>query len=82
MVAVLVAGSALVFTVPGASGGPRAAVRLRLIDVAGRVRATLVDDALAPGEHRVALAPNAAGIYYARLEIGGQVLSRPVVIVP
>lgn len=73
---------ALVFTVPGASGGPRAAVRLRLIDVAGRVRATLVDDALAPGEHRVALAPSAAGIYYAHLEIGGQVLSRPVVIVP
>ena len=53
------AHGALVFSVPGvrpAAGGEGATqpVRLRLIDVAGRVRATLVDGALAPGEHRVA----------------------------
>lgn len=74
---------ALVFTVPGAPGGPRTAVRLRLVDVAGRVRATMVDEALAPGEHRLPLpGATAAGIYYARLELGGQKISRPVVVLP
>ncbi len=79
-------GGALVFSVPGVRSGDGVAVRLRLVDVAGRVRATLVDGALAPGDHRVALGGGrlalAAGVYYAELEIGGRRLSRPVVIVP
>jgi hypothetical protein len=73
---------ALVFSVPGTTGGAPVGVRLRLVDVAGRARATLVDGPLGPGEHRVALAGAAAGIYYAELEIGGRRLSRPVVVVP
>lgn len=72
----------LVFSVPGASGGAGAHVRLRLIDVAGRVRSTLVDGPMVPGEHRIGLATGAAGVYYAELEIGGRRLTRPVVVVP
>ncbi|MEO6461786.1 MAG: hypothetical protein ABIP29_01805, partial [Candidatus Eisenbacteria bacterium] len=75
-------GGALVFSVPGAPGGAPAHVRLRLVDVAGRARATLVDGPLGPGEHRVALAGAAAGIYYAQLEVAGRRQSRPVVVVP
>jgi hypothetical protein len=75
-------GGALVFSVPGIRGGAAAHVRLRLVDVAGRARATLVDGPLVPGEHRVALAGQGAGIYYAELEVGGRRMSRPVVVVP
>jgi hypothetical protein len=73
---------ALVFSVPGVRDGAPVHVRLRLIDVAGRARATLVDGSVVPGEHRVALTGAAAGIYYAELEVGGRRLSRPVVVVP
>ena len=73
---------ALVFSVPGARDGAPARVRLRLVDVAGRARATLLDGPLPPGEHRVALQGAAAGIYYAELEVDGRRMSRPVVVVP
>ncbi len=76
---------ALVFSVPGARSGAAVPVRLRLVDVAGRARTTLVDGTMAPGEHRVPLGGRvalAAGVYYAELEIDGRRLSRPVVIVP
>ena len=76
------AGGSLVFSVPGTRGGAAAAVRLRLVDVAGRARATLVDRALPPGEHRFPLAGAAAGVYYAELEVEGRRITRPVVIVP
>jgi hypothetical protein len=78
-------GGALVFSVPGLPGGAATHVRLRLIDVAGRARATLVDGPLAPGAHRVPLAGAigaTAGMYYAELDVAGRRLSRPVVVVP
>lgn len=76
------AGGALVFSIPGTRGGTAAHVRLRLVDVAGRVRATLLDGPMAPGEHRVPLAGQGAGIYYAELEVAGRRISKPVVVVP
>jgi hypothetical protein len=75
-------GGVLAFAVPGMPGGEASRVRLRLVDVAGRVRAVLVDGALPPGEHRVALPGAAAGIYYAELDVAGRRLSRSVVVVP
>ncbi|MBD3222349.1 T9SS type A sorting domain-containing protein [bacterium] len=64
-------------------------VRLRVYDVAGRVVRTLVGDAYhAAGEHRERWEgrdesgrPVAAGVYLARLEVGGEVASRRLVLV-
>lgn len=52
-------------------------VSLRVLDVRGRVAATLVRSVLAPGPHRVSWdASNAAaGIYFAQLRSGGRVRS-------
>jgi len=56
-------------------------------DCAGRRVASVLDGALTPGEHRVALPRTdsrsrtlAAGVYYAELEVGGQRVRKSVVI--
>jgi hypothetical protein len=74
----------LVFTVPGIAGDAPQRARLSLYDVAGRRVATVFDQAVAPGEHRVPLLAGAgrvlrAGTYYADLEIGGARMRRTIV---
>ncbi len=76
----------LVFSLPGAAGDAPVRARLALYDVAGRRVAMLVDEALAPGEHRVPLlrADGAsrvlrAGTYYADLQVGGERIRRTIV---
>ena len=74
----------LVFTVPGVAGDAPLKAKLSLYDVAGRRVATVLDQALAPGEHRVPLLGGAgrvlrAGTYYADLEIGGARMRRTIV---
>jgi hypothetical protein len=74
----------LVFTVPGVAGDAPLRAKLSLYDVAGRRVATVLDQALAPGEHRVPLLGGAgrvlrAGTYYADLEIGGARMRRTIV---
>ncbi len=71
------------FTLPEAG-----AVRLALYDLAGRRVAALLDGALAAGAHEArwegtdaAGRPAAAGLYFARLEAAGRVLTRRVAIV-
>jgi len=77
-------GPAMVtFALPGAGR-----VRLRLIDLQGRVRATLVDGLAAAGVHRVAIGDAvgarghelAAGVYLIRLEFAGETRSRRLVV--
>ncbi|MGH7724471.1 MAG: lamin tail domain-containing protein [Candidatus Eiseniibacteriota bacterium] len=82
-------GAQLAFTVPGVEGDGALGVRIRLYDVAGRLVETVVDRPFSPGEHRVPLGRFgergrvlAAGVYHARLEVGNDVLSRPIVILP
>jgi hypothetical protein len=64
-------------------------VRLTVVDVAGRVRAVLADGAQIRGRHTARWdardgAGNAlpAGVYFARLEVAGEVSSRKLVIEP
>jgi hypothetical protein len=79
----------LVFTLPGATGATAVRTTLALYDVAGRRVSTVVDAALLPGEHRVALSGTAsrgrllrAGTYYAELTVGAEKLRRTVVLLP
>ncbi len=72
------------FTLP--RGGP---VRLVLVDVAGRRVRTLVDETLAAGPHELAWdgrdaggAPAPAGLYWARLDAGGEHATRRLVRLP
>jgi hypothetical protein len=46
--------------------------RLKVFDQAGRVVANLADGKLGPGEHRFALAPPAAGVYFIRLTLNSR----------
>ncbi len=56
---------------------------LRVYDTRGRVVATLVDGALAAGDHRVSFSARglASGLYMYRLEAGGVVESRKMMLV-
>jgi len=65
-----------------------AAVRLALFDAAGRRVAVLVDREMAPGVYTASWngraangAPAAAGVYLARLEVGGKSFARKLVLV-
>jgi hypothetical protein len=70
-------GVTLAFTLPA-----RERVRLRVVDVAGRVVASLADGPLAPGAHRVRWDARGvpAGVYVAALEIAGRVESRRLAV--
>jgi len=64
-------------------------VRLVLVDVAGRRVRTLVDETLAAGPHELAWdgrdaggAPAPAGLYWARLDAGGEHATRRLVRLP
>jgi hypothetical protein len=65
-----------------ASGG-LIRVRLTVIDVFGRVVATLVDGALDAGEHSVVFDAQTlpSGVYVYRLQAGGNVQQRNMVVV-
>jgi hypothetical protein len=58
-------------------------VDLRLYTTAGDEVATIVNEALQPGEHRFTIDPDrlASGVYYARLRTGSYVTTRPILIV-
>ena len=57
-------------------------VRLRAYDVGGRRIETFREVSLPAGAHEVHWALNAAGVYLLRLEVGGRVETRRVVIAP
>jgi hypothetical protein len=64
---------------------PRAAhVRLRLLDVAGRVRARFEDRDLPAGEHRLQWSARGqpAGIAFLELEVGGDRAVQRIVVLP
>jgi hypothetical protein len=73
----------VVYRLPGASDeGVR--VRLRVLDLQGRLVATLVDGVQPPGEHRVTLDQRALGgtpgaMHFLRLEAGGLTMTRKVI---
>lgn len=82
-------GAVIAFTLPGKAGDAPGYARLQLFDVAGRRVATLAEGAFEPGEHRIPLSAHSrqgkvlpAGVYHARLEVGGRIMSRPVVFLP
>ncbi len=75
-------GSAIAFSLPAPSD-----VRLTVHDVAGRVVAVLVDGALPPGRHSATWDGRdsrkvqvAQGVYFFRLESGGEMLTRSGVV--
>jgi Zn-dependent metalloprotease len=77
------------YTVPGMSGGSAVPVRLYVVDVRGRLVATLVHEALRPGESRVTWSGAdaggrivAPGIYAARLEAGDRATTLKIVRMP
>jgi hypothetical protein len=57
-------------------------VRVTIIDIAGRRVATLAEGMLPAGDHRLRWdsASSTPGIYFARLEAGGLMISRRIVI--
>ena len=57
-------------------------VRLKVYDVGGRLVATLVDERLERGAHRAELDGRklASGVYYCRLEAGGAVATREMIL--
>jgi hypothetical protein len=68
-------------------GAATALVRLDLFDVSGRRIATLVDRELTPGDYAIVWdgrgsggRPIATGVYFARLEVGGVICARKLVI--
>jgi hypothetical protein len=67
----------------GAASGGLIRVRLHVIDVFGRVVATLVDGALDAGEHSVVFDAQtlSSGVYVYRLQAGGNVQQRNMVVV-
>jgi flagellar hook assembly protein FlgD len=69
-------------TVPFALDEPQAAVSVRVLDVTGRLVATLVDGALGAGAHQVQWqsADQPAGIYLVQLRANGQVETGRVVV--
>lgn len=77
------------FTVPGAAGGADTAVRLRLVDAAGRARRVLVEGPLSPGpahlafdgrDHAGARLP--AGLYFLELAAGATRATGKLVVLP
>ena len=70
--------TALRFTLPETGR-----VELRLYDVAGKLVQTLVDGVLPAGEHGVMLRAQGmdSGMYFARLRVGGVMMSRSVVLI-
>jgi predicted outer membrane repeat protein len=63
-------------------------VSLRIFDVRGRLIQTLVEDTKTAGEHTVTwdarsvtYTPVASGVYFVRLEAGGQVKTRKIVLI-
>ncbi|HVP39574.1 MAG TPA: T9SS type A sorting domain-containing protein [Candidatus Saccharimonadales bacterium] len=74
------------YVIPGTSGGAQVPVSLRLYDVQGRLVRTVVEGAQEPGAHSAALDCQAAGlrsngIYFYRLQVGGQTFTRKMVLV-
>ncbi len=68
----------------GAKAGDLVPVTIRVFDIQGRLVRTLVDGLQSPGEHVIALGGDAfqdagSGIYFYRLETGGQALTRRLV---
>ncbi len=61
----------------------RQAVRLTLVNILGDVRATIIDGPVEAGQHNVQLDATTLepGVYWYRLETGGEVLSRQMVII-
>lgn len=75
------------FTIPGAPG-TRTRVRISIYDVAGRLVTTLADGLLEAGPRDVVWegmgsngGPVASGVYFVRLEGGGETVTRKLVIV-
>lgn len=68
----------LTFTVPQI--GP---VRVQVFNTSGRIVASLVEGTRQAGRHEVTFAPQGlpSGTYFCRLEVGGAVVTRPVVFV-
>jgi hypothetical protein len=58
--------------------------RVTILDVTGRRVATLADAAFTAGRHALRWDPVAAppGVYFARLDAGGRVISRRIVLLP
>ena len=71
------ARTAIEFSLPAAAD-----VELKVYDVGGRLVATLVDERLERGSHQVAFDGSRlpAGAYYCRLEAGGSVATREMVL--
>ncbi len=80
--------TALVFRVPSGEHSDR--VDLGIYDLAGRrVRSLLARETLPGGEHRAVWdarddggRPSPAGVYFARLRVGGETVTRKVVLLP
>jgi hypothetical protein len=76
-----IGGATLRFELP-----MRASVRLGLYDLAGRLVAQLIDDELPAGEHTAAWDAHrtghsgAAGIYFARIQVGSAQVARRIVV--
>ncbi len=67
----------IVYTLPR-----RDHVSLSVYDVAGRLVAALVDEVRAAGQHRIVWRPLgvASGVYFCRLQIGSETMSRKVTL--
>jgi hypothetical protein len=63
--------------------GEATSVRLEVFDVLGRYVSTLVDGRVSPGVHEAVFVANGltAGVYLARMEIGGRVLTERMILV-
>ncbi|HUF08770.1 MAG TPA: T9SS type A sorting domain-containing protein, partial [Rhodothermales bacterium] len=63
--------------------GEATSVRLEIFDVLGRYVSTLVDGRVSPGVHETVFVANGlpAGVYLARMEIGGRVLTERMILV-
>ncbi len=81
-------GTTIGFRVPADNEGSRGwgsesgLVKLAVYDVLGREVAVLVNERMEPGEHRVSFDGRGlgSGVYYYRLETGGFVSTRPMVL--
>jgi hypothetical protein len=71
------------YRIPGSSG-EAARVRLQVVDLQGRLVATLFDGVQSPGQHRVkldrqGLAGAAGAVHFLRLEVDGQSVARKLI---
>ncbi len=77
----------IVFQVPeGASAETKIPVRISVFDVQGRLVRVLVDEPMGAGQHGVTLTgadlgPAASGIFFYRLEVGSETLTRKLMLI-